>query len=161
MGYNWRSTPGSLVALARVAQCQRGGARRASAPQPEVTVVPLRILVVDDNEAVRSLLVALLAADGHSVRSVACGRDALALLGDRSAPDPVALLVTDVEMPDMDGFALAVEVRARRPDLPILFVSGARDPRLACLAAHRIAGRFLAKPFDAADLRAAVRAAMS
>lgn len=84
---------------------------------------PVRILLVDDDDAVRAVTAAILHDVGHQVVQAAGGREALAAL----AADAFEAVVTDVAMPDMDGIALARQIRARGDCTPILFISGNAD----------------------------------
>jgi signal transduction histidine kinase len=90
---------------------------------PTPVIVRGKILVVDDDSAVRRLAVDALEAMGHEVSQASDGVDALAQL-DAFAPD---LMVIDYAMPGMTGAQLAAEVRERRPDMKILFVTGYAD----------------------------------
>ncbi len=110
------------------------GTRRLATPKPEPLAPPLAsatradsaekqvVLVVDDDAAVRATVALQLRELGYAVRE-ADGAPAALQIIDR--PDKIDLLFTDVVMPGgMNGKQLAVEVRRRRPDLPILFSSG-------------------------------------
>ena len=105
----------------------------------------LSILVVDDDALVREVTVAILADAGHVVHEAADGLSALAHLDQAGPPD---LLITDINMPRMDGLELAGEVRGRWPSLPVLLVTGRPQPP----------GRFpcMTKPFGWSALLAAV-----
>ncbi len=81
---------------------------------------PLDVLLVEDHDAERQAIAALLQDCGLSVRTASGAHQALANL---SAALPDALLL-DVMMPERDGIDVCVEVRARHPDLPILFMTG-------------------------------------
>ena len=81
----------------------------------------VRLLLVDDDEAVRSVLAALLGEMGHSVTQAADAEAALALLDGGLMPD---LLVTDLSMPGMDGIALLRKTWRRRPGLPAILLTG-------------------------------------
>jgi PAS domain S-box-containing protein len=78
-----------------------------------------RILVVEDEDGVRDIVVRILTKAGYSVRAASDPAEALKL-GDV----PVDALLTDVIMPGMSGTQLAAEMRRTRPDLPVLFMSG-------------------------------------
>jgi two-component system, cell cycle sensor histidine kinase and response regulator CckA len=80
-----------------------------------------RVLFVDDEAAVRRVAEATLARAGHELVLAADGHEALALLEEGEKVD---LLVTDLDMPGMSGLELAERVRATRPELGILFISG-------------------------------------
>ncbi len=108
------------------------------------------VLVVEDADAVRVLTGRILYSAGYQVVSVESGAVALERL------DAADVLVTDVVMPGMSGVELAVAARERRPDLPVVFVSGyTGDTTIA--GSDDPATAFLAKPFDGDDLLRAVR----
>jgi two-component system, chemotaxis family, sensor kinase CheA len=93
--------------------------RRREVPTERLT---RRVLLVDDSAFFRDMLAPLIKAAGYSVVPVASGADALAALASEKRFD---LVITDIEMPDMDGFALAAALRAA-PDtaaLPIIAIS--------------------------------------
>jgi PAS domain S-box-containing protein len=107
-------------------------------------------LVVEDADAVRVLTGRILYAAGYQVIPVENGAAALARL------DAADVLVTDVVMPGMSGVELVVEARERRPDLPVIFVSGyTGDATIAGSDDPMTA--FLAKPYDGDGLLRAVR----
>jgi CheY-like chemotaxis protein len=108
------------------------------------------ILVVDDNDDVRTLTHTMLDGLGYDVVDVTNGVDALEILGRPEAA--VDLLLTDVSMRPLGGVALAEQARALRPSLAVLFMSG--EPATAG------DGAFLAKPFTFAGLQAAVQRAI-
>ena len=114
----------------------------------------VRVLVVDDDEAVRSALTHALRRDGYEVSTATDGRTALAALL-RSRPGAVVL---DVLMPEPGGLEVCRAIRARGDDTPILMLT-ARD-----LVSDRVAGLdagaddYLAKPFALEELRARLRA---
>jgi two-component system, cell cycle sensor histidine kinase and response regulator CckA len=130
--------------------------RRASDDDPSPAAPRGRgetVLVVEDADAVRVLTGRLLYAAGYQVVSVESGAVALERL------DAADVLVTDVVMPGMSGVELAVAARERRPELPVVFVSGyTGDTPLG--ASDDPATAFLAKPFEADELLKAVRATL-
>jgi CheY-like chemotaxis protein len=77
--------------------------------------MPARILVVDANPAMRALIAEVLADDGHEVKSVAHGADALMLLEQQSTFD---LILGDLTIPAIEGAQLFWEIGARWPHLP-------------------------------------------
>jgi two-component system, cell cycle sensor histidine kinase and response regulator CckA len=113
------------------------------------------VLAVEDNEFVRRALQRTLRARGFTVLLAEDGRNALALA---EGPVRVDAVITDVVMPGMSGPELAAELRARRPDLKVLFVSGHPGEMLKHhgLDAH---SEFMQKPYDG-DALAAVLARM-
>jgi CheY-like chemotaxis protein len=108
-----------------------------------------RVLLVDDDDAVRRVAARILREAGYTADEAAAPSAAIA-----RASDGVDLLVTDVILPEMSGRELAARMREMRPDLPVLFVSGhapgpaEEDPAL------------LAKPFTPEVLLARVREAL-
>jgi two-component system response regulator FixJ len=104
--------------------------------------------VVDDNEAVRSLMSRMLTGEGFQV-TVACdGVDALAMLvHDGTGRAPVDLLLTDVEMPGLSGFELIDALTEKGIHVPTLVMSGNREDSLASQAATRGCLALLRKPF--------------
>lgn len=93
---------------------ERQGAR------PAATTTTETLLVVDDDETIRELVAAILECRGHAVYTAPHGAKGLSLLREV----PVDLLITDLDLPLMDGRELARRGRLVRPGLPILFMSG-------------------------------------
>jgi PAS domain S-box-containing protein len=113
------------------------------------------ILVAEDEASVRKSVRIFLERAGYTVVDAADGADALAAF--ERAPDDFGLLLTDVMMPQMGGRELAIRVMEKRPDLPIVFMSGfLRDPEVLRMVNDRRV-RFLAKPFDIDALVSTVR----
>jgi signal transduction histidine kinase len=123
----------------------------ADAPPPSRSVAARSILLVDDDDVVRSTIEEMLAAAGHTVAAVASGEAALALLGERRFD----LLLLDYAMPGMNGAQVAQQALARRPDQPIVFVSGYSDSA-AIDAVLDARARILAKPVESRALLDAV-----
>jgi PAS domain S-box-containing protein len=111
------------------------------------------ILVVDDEPDVREVTSAILAHHGYRVLTAGDGAEAVTLLAPRSTE--VKLVVTDLQMPHLDGASLASVVRRLNPAIRILVMSGMDSARTS-EAIQRIAGTFLAKPFKSDELLAAV-----
>jgi CheY-like chemotaxis protein len=107
--------------------------------------VRANILVVDDDEALRSLLIDTLSAIGYAATGAESGRRALELLS-RSQFD---MMITDIRMPEMDGLKLRDRVRRLLPDLPVLFVTGVAYPDIIAQASP---DGVLAKPFRIAQI---------
>ena len=111
-----------------------------------------RILAVDDEPAIRSLLERTLGKDGHDVRCAACADEALA-----AHPERYDLVLLDVMMPGMDGFELCRIVR-ERTDAPIVFLTAKAAEEDAVFGLGVGADDYIRKPFGAAELRAKVGA---
>jgi CheY-like chemotaxis protein len=114
-----------------------------------------RILVTDDDDAVRAPLVRALQIDGHVVAEARDGAEALALL---TAPEAgFDLLVSDIRMPIMDGIALALAVAAEKPGFPILLMTGYAEQRERAKELQGLVDDVLTKPFPLGEFRSAVR----
>ena len=111
----------------------------------------LTILLVDDDEVVRSLIAAQLEAFGHSVVQADGAESALAALH----ANPIDLVVSDVLMPRESGPTLAAKLRERRPELPVLFITGRSDQD------GLVGERVLDKPFTPDALREAITATLA
>ena len=154
------STPGKGTAVTLLFRKADGevneGAAAVDEPQPTAPIAtPLSILVVDDDPDVRGFIVEALEEQGYIVREAADGREGIAEV-DRETPD---LIVLDFIMPGLSGADVARHARKRRPDQPILFVSGYSETD----AVKRTApdALLLAKPFRADALQKAVRGALT
>jgi DNA-binding response OmpR family regulator len=110
------------------------------------------ILVVDDNELVRSLIVEVLARDGHDVLEAESGQRALELLDDPS----LALVVSDLVMDGLSGARLIGELHTRRPDVPVLIVTGATTGDVLGESLVQRGSGLLPKPFSTSELRSRV-----
>lgn len=113
-----------------------------------------RILVVDDEEAVRALVARGLSLDGHDCLIAADGAEALdILIAEKGRFD---LLLTDIRMPLMDGIALALAAKQEFPDLTIMLMTGYAEQRERAKSLEAIVSEVMTKPFTIADLRATV-----
>lgn len=116
-----------------------------------------RLLVVDDDPAVRELVAALLTHEPVDVLQARSGEEALALT-ERDG-EGVDVVVSDVELPGICGYETVRRLLARFPRLEAIIISGATEGA----PAHRRAGEpsaFLRKPFERGELLALVRAAL-
>jgi len=110
---------------------------------------PSRILVVDDNSAVRTITAVMIRTLGHDVIEAAGGEDALDLLEKDQQFD---LLIVDLAMPNMHGDEFAARARGLVPGVPTLFVTGYAEP-----GRMRTKGDVLKKPFRRAQLAEKLR----
>jgi CheY-like chemotaxis protein len=118
-----------------------------------------RVLIADDEDAMRSLVARAIAMDGHDIVAVQDGAEALeVLVRDAGAFD---LLLTDIQMPVMDGIALALTAARDFPALTILLMTGFADQRERALNLDAIAHDVITKPFSVADIRTAVADALA
>lgn len=116
-----------------------------------------RILVVDDEEPIRQIVVSMLQSANYSCTEAASGLEALAVLSSEGAYD---LMLSDLMMADLDGIGLLNITRSAYPDMPTVMVTAVHDLSVA-LAAIRIgAYDYLLKPFEREQLLATVRRAL-
>ena len=117
-----------------------------------------RILIAEDDEAVRDLVVRALDEDGHQLTATSDGVQALdALRRDDGGFD---LLLADVKMPVMDGIALALAAGRDRPDMPIMLMTGYADQRERAHGLDALVHDVIAKPFSLEQIKSAVREAL-
>jgi len=115
-----------------------------------------RILVIDDEDVIRLLVVEILEAVGHTVTSAENAERALQLLDDAEFD----LIVSDVVMPGLSGLELLELVRARRASLPVVLVTGAGTYDTLSQALTRGAAGLVTKPFAHTELQSAVEHAL-
>ena len=118
-----------------------------------------RILLTEDDDGVRMFVQRALMMDGHDVRTAEDGGDALDVLTD--CEGAFDLLLTDIKMPFMDGIALAKSAAKDYPELTILMMTGFADQRERCESLNAIVHDVVSKPFSLAEIRGAVREALS
>ena len=117
---------------------------------------PARILVVDDEAQVRSMIGVTLERKGYDVQLAANSREAIEMLG-RNAFD---LVLTDILMQEGDGIALLDNLRCQQPHLPVVMVSAIHDISVAIDAMRRGAYDYLLKPFERDHLLQIVKRAL-
>jgi len=132
---------------------------QAKAPEAEARGADLTgrgtVLLVEDEEAVRAFAARALASRGYSVVEAATGVEALSAIEQNGAE--VDLVVSDVVMPEMDGPTLLRELRRRRPELKVIFISGYAEEAFKKNLPEGERFTFLPKPFSLKDLVAAVK----
>src|ERR1019366_10062622 len=120
-------------------------------------VTKTKILIVDDEEAIREVVSTLLEAQGYECVSVSNGRLAKEfLLGNH----PVDMVLSDMVMPEMDGLSLVEWLRNAEPDIPVIMVTAMHDLSTALEAIRRGAYDYILKPFEKDQLYLAVRRAL-
>ena len=118
----------------------------------------MRVLIADDEESMRTLVARAVAMDGHETVTAQDGAEALEILtGENGAFD---LLLTDIQMPVMDGIALALTAARDFPDLTILLMTGFAAQRERAHGLNAIVHDVITKPFSVADIRTAVATAL-
>jgi PAS domain S-box-containing protein len=113
------------------------------------------ILLVEDEKELRALLAETLADLGYTVLQAANGEEAIELA--KSALPSIDMLITDMVMPRMNGRELSRSLRARRPGLPVLFISGYSDVIPSEEEFFNVTTQFLQKPFNSESLGHRVR----
>ena len=106
------------------------------------------VLVVDDNESIREVLAIVLSGSGYRCESAKNGVEAM----QRVRQARFDAVVTDLEMPEMDGIALTRELRQQFSSLPVMIMTGYSDDDHRETAFRAGAREFLSKPFDIPDL---------
>jgi len=127
----------------------------SSAPLPAPARGQETILVVEDEEGVRKLVIEVLKRAGYNVISASDGADALRVAGEYK--ETIDLLVTDVVLPKMGGSAVARELKRLRPTLRVLFMSGYTDNAVVHHGVLDEGIEYLQKPFMPSDFARRVR----
>jgi two-component system response regulator AtoC len=117
------------------------------------TEVKERILVVDDEPSIRKYLQTLLEVEGHEVRTVSSGQEALQEIGSGERPD---LVILDVLMPEMDGLETLRQLLRLDASLQVVMLSCSNEVSTVVEAIRLGAQDYLTKPFEKSDLDAAI-----
>ena len=117
-----------------------------------------KILIAEDDDAVRGLVVRALKDDGHDLIATADGVAALDAL--RQHNGKFDLLLTDVKMPAMDGVALALATGRNHPEIAIMLMTGYADQRDRAHELDALVHDVIAKPFSVEQIKGAVREAL-
>jgi FixJ family two-component response regulator len=122
-----------------------------------MTTTPSLVSVVDDDESVRESLPDLLREFGFAVRAFSSAEDFLT----SDCVDQTKCLILDMTMPGMTGPDLQQELRIRRKEIPIVFITAQRDETVRARVLEQGAVECLLKPFSDTALRDAVNAALA
>jgi two-component system, cell cycle response regulator CpdR len=117
-----------------------------------------KILLVDDDTSMRSMVARALTSDGHHVTEAGDGESALEALGKSPGFD---VLLTDVQMPGMDGLTLADRASAAAPALRVIVMSALEQQAVNSGSKLGARARWLAKPFTLDQIRAEVRTVLA
>jgi len=145
------------ICLPRVAREPSGAVAETLAARPSLSGAET-ILLAEDESAVRGFARRTLEAYGYTVLEAAGGAEALTIAASHSGP--IALLLTDVVMPGLQGHQLAAQLTAARPEMRVLYVSGFTENSVIHDGVADQGVAFLAKPFSADALGEAVRAVL-
>ena len=118
-----------------------------------------KLLVVEDDESVRTLAARALEHDGHAVNVAADGAQGLSLI--REAAGSYDLVVSDIRMPEMDGIEMAKAAAALFPAMKILLMTGYADQRERAEELNGIILDVVQKPFTLAEIRSRVDRALA
>src|ERR1700685_1074871 len=116
-----------------------------------------RILVVEDEDAIREIVCSMLAAANYKTRQASSGLKALAIL---DAGEEFELMLSDLMMADLDGMGLLERTKEGYPDMPVVMVTAVHDISVALAAIRNGAYDYLLKPFEREQLLATVRRAL-
>src|SRR5579864_7607196 len=119
--------------------------------------MPDRILVVDDEEAIREIVSSMLATAGYVCKQAGSGMEALAVL---SSGEEFELMLSDLMMAELDGIGLLERTKERFPDMPVVMVTAVHDISVALAAIRNGAYDYLLKPFEREQLLATVQRAL-
>ena len=118
---------------------------------------PKRILVIDDDVAVRRSCERVLNGEGYKVEAVATGHEGL----DRAVRRDVDLVVTDLRLPDLDGMEVVRRLRTRRPEVVVVIITGYGTVNSAVEAVKLGVSEYVEKPFTPEELSGAVGEALT
>lgn len=107
-----------------------------------------KILVVDDEEALRSVLSSELESEGYLVRAAADGEEAIKMLGEQE----YHLILLDIKMPNVDGFEVLKYSKQKHPMTKVIMLTGFADLKHAIESKKLGAEDFVSKPYDLVDL---------
>jgi CheY-like chemotaxis protein len=120
--------------------------------------MPRTILLVEDEDQVRLMLERVLAKNDFVVVSAANGRDALTRVADRL--NDIDLVVTDLVMPEMGGIKMMQQLRAQRPDISVLYMTGYADEAIQEEGSLEEGAQMIKKPFTPTQLMTRMREVM-
>ena len=129
--------------------------KRHSASQKEPRDTRFPILVVDDDHAIRTILSSLLSMMGFQVALATNGHEAL----DLFAKSRFEFVLTDFQMPGMDGFTLASNIKSSSPKTPVIMITGSDESVVQQRIGKGCVDRVLFKPFKLEDIYESVEVA--
>ena len=145
-----------LGRLGRVIQ-QSGDQPQAGLPRRILMAEKNRILVVDDEDALRTVLSAELEGEGYRVSSAGDGAEAINILKTQVFD----LILLDIKMPNVDGFEVLKFVKENQPSTKVIMLTGFADLKNAIESKKLGAEDFVSKPYDLVDLLTTVERVLS
>src|ERR1051326_4976792 len=118
--------------------------------------MPGRLLIVDDEKAMRLALKSLLAKEGYDVDTAESGEQAIRLI----EPGSFHVVITDLSLKDLNGMSVLDHTRAVDPDVAVVMITAYGSEKIAVAAMKNGAADYLPKPFDTDELRVLVRRVM-
>ena len=116
-----------------------------------------RVLVVDDEEAIREVVTSMLHSAGYNCQQAGSGREALAIL---DSGGQFELILSDLMMAELDGMGLLERTKEKYPDVPVVMVTAVHDIMMALKAIRNGAYDYLLKPFEREQLLNTARRAL-
>lgn len=120
-----------------------------------------KVLVVDDEDPLRSLLASELETEGFDVQDAGDGEEAIELIrakGDQN--DMFDVVLVDIKMPKVDGFGVLKYVKANNPETKVIMVTAYADSQKAIASLRLGASDFISKPYDLEEILTSIRRAM-
>lgn len=118
-----------------------------------------KIIVIEDDQAMRSLIGDFLELQGHQTRVFPLAATALEEMREHRT-DSVDLIISDVNMPQMNGFEFLKQIHLLKPQVPVILISAFGNERTATIAHSAGAAAYLDKPFKLSALKKAVSTAL-
>ena len=147
----------SRVSLALASRIVENSTTLSREVATHLTMTDQRIIVVDDETAVRDTVCSILSQAGYECLPVNSGRDALTMLRSN---DSVSIVLSDLVMEGMDGLTLLARMKQEHPEIPVVMVTAVHDISVALAAIRNGAYDYLLKPFEREQLLAMVRRAL-
>jgi CheY-like chemotaxis protein len=136
---------------------EKGKVAKESVFEHVVQPIPKRILLADDNKTIRDMVSSFLKFLGYEVTLACNGIEALAAFLEHSFD----LVLTDLEMPTMDGLSLAGHIKERSPSTPVILLTGADRETVRKKVEKGPFDSVIFKPFMLADLQRSVQGALA
>ncbi|MCU1490496.1 MAG: putative OmpR family two-component response regulator [Acidimicrobiaceae bacterium] len=131
--------------------------RRAAPSWAKIKAMASHLLLVEDDERIRTSMRLALEDEGYEMSEAASGEEALELYAQAAAQTPFDLLIVDIMLPGMDGFACCRELR-RQSAVPIIMVTARTDTHDVVAGLEAGADDYVTKPFEPKELAARIRA---
>ena len=116
---------------------------------------PPSILVVEDDDQVRGVILALLGGEGYRILEARTGAEGLRMA--ESAGEQLDLLLSDMLLPELSGYDLAVQLREKNPRLKVILMTGYVEGEIVQRCISELRAKFVDKPFQPGTLRRLVR----